>query len=60
MAIIYIMDLSFKFQKNLGVESMKIITLDENNIEDEHICCGFSDKKIAEGYSLKKFIFVWS
>lgn len=33
---------------------MEIITLDENNIEDEHICCGFSDKKIADGYNLKK------
>lgn len=32
----------------------KIITLNESNIDDEHICCAFSDKKCAEGYQLKK------
>ena len=34
----------------------KIITLDESNIDNEHICCAFSDKKCTEGYRLKK---VW-
>ncbi|MGD2294730.1 MAG: hypothetical protein PVF22_02720 [Candidatus Aminicenantes bacterium] len=33
---------------------MEIITLDEQNIENEHICCGFSDKKAVEGTRLKK------
>jgi len=33
---------------------MRIVTLDETNIETEHICCGISDKKIAEGIRLKK------
>ncbi len=32
----------------------KIIKLDNNNIADEHICCAFSDKKCASGYSAKK------
>lgn len=31
-----------------------IITLDESNIENEHICCAFSDKKCKESYELKK------
>jgi hypothetical protein len=26
---------------------MKILTLTDKNIKDEHICCGFADKKIA-------------
>lgn len=30
------------------------ITLDKENISDEHICCAFSDKKCAEGYEAKK------
>ena len=30
------------------------ITLDKTNIEKEHICCAFSDKKCAESYQLKK------
>lgn len=30
------------------------ITLDNTNIENEHICCAFSDKKCSEGYQLKK------
>ena len=30
------------------------ITLDTNNIDNEHICCAISDKKCAEGYALKK------
>ena len=32
----------------------KYITLNQQNIEKEHICCGFSDKKCAEGYAMKK------
>lgn len=31
-----------------------IIRLDQSNIEDEHICCAFSDKKCKTGYQLKK------
>lgn len=30
------------------------ITLDKTNIEKEHICCAFSDKKCAESYQMKK------
>lgn len=30
------------------------ITLTQENIADEHICCAFSDKKCEEGYELKK------
>ena len=33
---------------------MEIIKLTETNIEDEHICCAFSDKKCREGYLKKK------
>ncbi|AXH14394.1 GNAT family N-acetyltransferase [Malaciobacter mytili] len=33
---------------------MQYLILDENNIENEHICCGFSDKKCSEGYKAKK------
>jgi len=32
----------------------QIIELDRSNIEKEHICCAFSDKKCKEGYDLKK------
>lgn len=32
----------------------KIIKLDSSNIENEHICCAFSDKKCKESYDLKK------
>ena len=35
-------------------ENIKIISLTEENIDQEHICCGFSDQKIAEGTRLKK------
>ncbi|OBZ19178.1 acetyltransferase [Bacillus sp. FJAT-27264] len=31
-----------------------IITLNSNNIEQQHICCAISDKKCAEGVRLKK------
>lgn len=31
-----------------------IIKLDKNNIDKEHICCAFSDKKCAESYQMKK------
>ena len=33
---------------------MEIIKLTDQNIEDEHICCAFSDKKCAAGYQGKK------
>lgn len=32
----------------------KIITLDRSNIDTEHICCAFSDKKCKDSYELKK------
>lgn len=32
----------------------KIIELDLSNIDNEHICCAFSDKKCKESYDLKK------
>ena len=33
---------------------MPYIALTPDNIQSEHICCAFSDKKCAEGYALKK------
>ena len=33
---------------------LQIVTLTEGNLEAEHICCGFADKKAVEGYQLKK------
>jgi GNAT superfamily N-acetyltransferase len=36
------------------MEDLKIIKLTKDNIQDEHICCAFSDKKCAEGYQSKK------
>lgn len=33
---------------------MDYITLTKENIEKEHICCAFSDKKCKESYELKK------
>lgn len=32
----------------------KYITLTKENIDKEHICCAFSDKKCSEGYEIKK------
>lgn len=32
----------------------KIIKLDASNIDTEHICCAFSDKKCNDSYALKK------
>ena len=32
----------------------KYITLTKENIDKEHICCGFADKKCKESYELKK------
>lgn len=32
----------------------KFITLNKDNIDKGHICCGFSDKKCTESYELKK------
>ncbi len=34
--------------------SNQFITLTRENIDKEHICCAFSDKKCAESYALKK------
>ena len=33
---------------------MKIITLDADNLDAEHICCALSSKKCARGYGLAK------
>ena len=33
---------------------MDFIQVQNNNISEEHICCGFSDKKCEAGYQLKK------
>jgi hypothetical protein len=33
---------------------MKLLTLTENNLEQEHICCAIADKKTAPGVALKK------
>ena len=33
---------------------MKIIQINKENINTEHICCGFSDKKCSDGYQAKK------
>lgn len=33
---------------------MKIITLNQDNLDQEHICCAFSDKKCRSGYDMKK------
>lgn len=32
----------------------KIITLNKSNLDSEHICCAFSDKKCKDSYELKK------
>jgi GNAT superfamily N-acetyltransferase len=32
----------------------KLITLNKSNLDHEHICCAFSDKKCKESYELKK------
>ena len=32
----------------------RILTLDTSNIDKEHICCAFSDKKCKDSYELKK------
>jgi ribosomal protein S18 acetylase RimI-like enzyme len=36
------------------MEELAIVSLNEENTASEHICCGFSDKKSADGYQLKK------
>ena len=33
---------------------MKLLKLDQDNIESEHICCAISDKKSIKGYQKKK------
>ena len=40
--------------QRLRGEAMKYINLTEENIDAEHICCAFSDKKCVEGYAAKK------
>ena len=35
-------------------DNFKIISLTEQNIDNEHICCGFSDPKLAQGTHFKK------
>lgn len=32
----------------------KYITINKENIDSEHICCAFSDKKCKDGYQMKK------
>jgi len=41
-------------EKIMPSDNLKIINLTEKNIDDEHICCGFSDKKLARGTHFKK------
>lgn len=36
------------------MENTEFITLTPENLEKEHICCAFSDKKCTESYALKK------
>jgi hypothetical protein len=38
----------------MSPNSYKIISLTEDNIDKEHICCGFSDITLAKGTRLKK------
>lgn len=33
---------------------MKFLEVDKTNLAEEHICCGFSDKKCVAGYQMKK------
>jgi hypothetical protein len=33
---------------------MRYLTLTKENINSEHICCAFSDKKCSESYEFKK------
>lgn len=37
-----------------NIMEAKYITLTKENIEKEHICCAFSDKKCKDSYELKK------
>lgn len=41
---------NYTLEKN----DFQYITLNKENIDKEHICCAFSDKKCSEGYELKK------
>ena len=38
----------------LEKNDFQYITLNKENVDKEHICCAFSDKKCSEGYELKK------
>ena len=40
----------------LEKNDFQYITLNNENIDKEHICCAFSDKKCSEGYELKKLL----
>lgn len=40
----------------MSTPDIPIITLNEDNLAEEHICCGFSDKKHIPGTELKKEI----
>lgn len=37
-----------------GGQEVRYITLNKENMDEEHICCAFSDKKCSDGYELKK------
>ena len=43
----------FAYTNKINMET-KYLTLTKENIETEHICCAFSDKKCKESYELKK------
>lgn len=48
------MEWLFEIHPKTRIMEEKYITLDKSNIDNEHICCAFSDKKCQEGYALKK------
>lgn len=50
-AMINILVVFKTFQEEIG---MDFITLTKDNIDHEHICCAFSDKKSTAGYAAKK------
>jgi GNAT superfamily N-acetyltransferase len=49
----FILVLVYNDEPQKGIP-MSYIKLDPSNIEKEHICCAFSDKKCASSYQLKK------
>ncbi len=40
--------------KTWSIMETKYITLTKANIDKEHTCCAFSDKKCMTGYEMKK------